>query len=59
MKRPVVLYIAVSLDRYIARENGEIVWLYESEGEPSAHVTFVTHWRCTRVYRESERTERF
>ncbi|WP_088835309.1 dihydrofolate reductase family protein [Paenibacillus tyrfis] len=33
MKRPVVLYIATSLDGYIARENGEIEWLYEAEGE--------------------------
>ncbi|MFF2483502.1 dihydrofolate reductase family protein [Paenibacillus sp. NPDC058071] len=33
MKRPVALYIAVSLDGYIARENGEIDWLYEAEGE--------------------------
>ncbi|REK74437.1 dihydrofolate reductase family protein [Paenibacillus paeoniae] len=33
MKRPVALYIAISLDGYIARENGEIDWLYEIEGE--------------------------
>lgn len=33
MKRPLVLYIATSLDGYIARENGEIDWLYEAEGE--------------------------
>ncbi|WP_088835408.1 dihydrofolate reductase family protein, partial [Paenibacillus tyrfis] len=33
MKRPLVLYIATSLDGYIARENGEIDWLDEAEGE--------------------------
>lgn len=33
MKRSVVLYIAVSLDGYIVRENGEIYWLHEVEGE--------------------------
>ncbi|WP_088835323.1 dihydrofolate reductase family protein [Paenibacillus tyrfis] len=33
MKRPVVLYIATSLDGYIARENGDIHWLYEAESE--------------------------
>ncbi|WP_042167668.1 dihydrofolate reductase family protein [Paenibacillus gorillae] len=33
MKRPVTLYIAISMDGYIARENGEIDWLYEIEGE--------------------------
>jgi len=31
MKRPVVLYIAVTMDGYIARENGELDWLYEAE----------------------------
>ncbi|KEQ22417.1 dihydrofolate reductase family protein [Paenibacillus tyrfis] len=33
MKRPLVLYIATSLDGYIARENGEIDWLDDAEGE--------------------------
>ncbi|MGG1662060.1 dihydrofolate reductase family protein [Brevibacillus sp. NRS-1366] len=33
MKRPVVLFIAATLDGYIARENGDIHWLYEAEGE--------------------------
>ncbi len=33
MKGSVVLYIAVSLDGYNARENGKIDWHYEVEGE--------------------------
>ncbi|KZZ82591.1 dihydrofolate reductase family protein [Bacillus sp. SJS] len=31
--RKTVLYIAMSLDGYIARENGDIDWLEEAEGE--------------------------
>ncbi len=32
-QRKVVLYIAASIDGYIAGENGEIGWLNEFEGE--------------------------
>jgi dihydrofolate reductase len=32
-RKTVLLYIAVSVDGYVARENGDIDWLYESEGE--------------------------
>jgi len=33
MNRKVVLFIAISLDGYIARHNGEVNWLYTIEGE--------------------------
>ncbi|KRF56646.1 diacylglycerol kinase [Bacillus sp. Soil531] len=33
MKKKIVVYIAASLDGYIARENGEIDWLESIEGE--------------------------
>ena len=32
-RRKVVLFIAMSLDGYIARENGDINWLNEVQGE--------------------------
>ena len=33
MKKKIIVYIAASLDGYIARENGEIDWLESVEGE--------------------------
>lgn len=33
MKKPTVMYIATSLDGYIAREDGSIDWLEETEGD--------------------------
>lgn len=33
MKKKIIVYIAASLDGYIARENGEIDWLASVEGE--------------------------
>lgn len=33
MKKPTVMYIATSLDGYIAREDGSIDWLEETEGK--------------------------
>lgn len=36
MSRKVVLYIATSIDGYIARNNGEVDWLEGDESDPSA-----------------------
>lgn len=36
MNRKVILYIAVSLDNYIARENGDVEWLSGDGSNPNA-----------------------
>ncbi len=36
MSREVVLYIATSLDRFIAKEDNDLQWLIETEGEGDA-----------------------
>ena len=33
MSREIVLFIAASLDGYIAKENDDLEWLMETEGE--------------------------
>ena len=35
MNRKVILYIAVSLDNYIARENGDVDWLIGDGSNPN------------------------
>ncbi|OHW62943.1 dihydrofolate reductase [Andreesenia angusta] len=40
MSRDIVLYIASSLDGYIARVNGAVDWLNESEGSPGVESSY-------------------
>ena len=40
MGRNIILYIAVSLDGYIARENGAVDWLIGNSGDPNADTGF-------------------
>jgi riboflavin biosynthesis pyrimidine reductase len=38
--RNIILYIAVSLDGYIARTNGAVDWLSGSSGDPNVDLGF-------------------
>lgn len=40
MTRNIVLYIAMSLDGFIARNNGEVDWLSGSSGDPNVDTGF-------------------
>ncbi|MFD2115181.1 dihydrofolate reductase family protein [Paenibacillus yanchengensis] len=44
MNRKIVLYIAVSLDGYIARENGAVDWLGGHGDDPNADAGFDTFY---------------